>query len=94
MLSDCKPYACPHFYRHRSLGQLARIKPNRRAEIFNLFLARKEYQHVSNPVTGVDLEEGTQSGFYEIWLASQGVKYMNVVLSSLNVDQLGAARVT
>lgn len=74
------------FYRHKSLRQLACVQPYRRTKVFNLFLPRKEYQHISSAVAGVDLEEGTQSRFHKVWLTDQCMEYMHVVLPSLHID--------
>ena len=76
-------------YRHRSLGQLACVKSYRRTQIFDLFLAREEYQHISCTVTGVDLKEGTQGRLYKVRLTGQCVEYVYVVLPPPDIDRFG-----
>lgn len=52
-------------------------------------MAREEYQYIPYAVAGMYLEEGAQSCLHKVWLTGQGVKYVYIVLSSLNVDWFG-----
>jgi len=61
--------------------------------MFNFFLAREEYQHISCVVASVDLKEGTQGRLHEIGLTGQCVEYVYVVLPSLDIDRFGTEEI-